>query len=32
VHDLEFSRQNRNPDPADLDSAMNRIIAALGAG
>ena len=32
IHDLEFSRQNRNPDPADLDDAQQRLRAALGSG
>ena len=30
LHDLDFSRQNRNPDPAMLDDAAAKIRAALG--
>ena len=29
LHDLDFSRQNRNPDPAMLDDAAAKIRAAL---
>jgi histidine triad (HIT) family protein len=31
IHELDFARQNRNPDPAEMDSAMERIRAALSA-
>lgn len=30
INDLDFSRQDRNPDPAMMDDAMHRIRAALG--
>lgn len=29
VHDLDFSRQNKNPDPAELDAALERICKVL---
>lgn len=29
VHDLDFARADRNPDPADLDEAHARLSAAL---
>lgn len=29
VHDLDFDRQNRNPDPADLDRAAEQLRQAL---
>jgi histidine triad (HIT) family protein len=30
LHDLDFSRQDKNPDPAMMDDAAKRIRAALG--
>ena len=30
INDLDFSRQDRNPDPAMMDDAMHRLRAALG--
>lgn len=30
VHDLDFARVDRNPDPADLDESARLLIAALG--
>lgn len=30
VHDLDFSKQDRNPDPAALDEAMHKLRAAIG--
>ena len=30
VHDLDFSKQDRNPDPAALDEAMHMLRSAIG--
>jgi histidine triad (HIT) family protein len=30
VHDLDFARANRNPDPVDLDEAARLLVEALG--
>jgi len=30
VHDLDFARADRSPDPADLDESARLLIAALG--
>jgi histidine triad (HIT) family protein len=29
VHDLDFARANRNPDPVDLDEAARLLVEAL---
>lgn len=30
VHDLDFAKQDRNPEPAALDGAMQKLRAAIG--
>lgn len=30
VHDLDFSKQDPNPDPAEMDAAMNKLRDAIG--
>lgn len=30
VHDLDFSKQDQNPDPAEMDAAMNKLRDAIG--
>ncbi|MFG0295967.1 MAG: HIT family protein [Maioricimonas sp. JB045] len=30
VHDLDFSKQDQNPDPAEMDAAMHKLRDAIG--
>lgn len=30
VHDLDFSKQDRDPDPAEMDAAMHKLREAIG--